>query len=163
MKDIILIRNTHFKKGSLICKLQELVNANQVTISRLKKDCESKDALIRKFRKQKTLLQNNNDSLHSGKLPKTVQHRAVSDVLIGNGRFTNAQVGQLLKPVKKIGKDGKKPITRCKNWSYEDYAKAMPLRCAGKKSYTIVRNLHNVPYPGLSTLDREFTCVAFTF
>ena len=119
--------------------------------------------MIRKLRKQNGLQKNQIDSLISGKLPKTVQHRAVHDVLSSNGRFTDAQIGQLVKPVKEIGKDGKIPITRCKDWSYDDYAKAMPLRCAGKKAYTIVRKLHNVPYPGISTLDKQFTCVAFHF
>ena len=99
--------------------------------------------------------------MRSGNLPKVVEERTVRNVLIGNGRFTNAQVGQLLKPVKQAEKHGKKPITRCKNWTYDDYAKALPLRCAGKKSYKIVRNEHHVPYPGLSTLDKEFTCVVF--
>ena len=129
----------------------------------LKKDIDSKEALIRKLRKHNNLLKNRNDSLHAGNLPKTVQNRAVQDVLSANGRFTDSQIGQLLKPVKEIGKNGKIPITRCKNWTYEDYAKAMPLRCAGKKAYTVIRNLHNVPYPGISTLNRVFTCVAFIF
>ena len=91
-------------KGTLISNLQEQINQEKVVNARLKKDCDAKDCLIRKLRKQIGLVKNETESLRSGNLPKVVEERTVRNVLIGNGRFTNAQVGQLLKPVKQAEK-----------------------------------------------------------
>ena len=41
-------------------------------------------------------------------------------------------------------------------WSYQDYAKAMPLRSITNKGYDYVRNDLQIPLPGKSTLDKEF-------
>ena len=106
------------------------------------------------------MLKNQISGMLSGKLPMTVQRKVTENVLSETGRFTSAQISQLMKPKKAIiqqGKrKGKRPIIRCKKWSYTDFAKAMPLRVISKKAYDTIRNEHGIPYPGRSTIDRKF-------
>ena len=148
-------------KNQLIVKLQVELNSVFSQKSRLQKDCDSKDALIRKLRKQNVLLKNTNDSLRSGNLPKTVQHKAVHNVL--NGKFTDAQITQMVKPKRVADEYGKVPIIRMRNLTYQDYAFGLTVRTSGgRKIHNVLRNQLEFPLVGISTMDKEFMWVAFT-
>ena len=146
-------------KSALITKLQNQINSICAENLHLRNQCDLKDAEIhsksteiRHLKKQNCLLKNKNESLMSGKLPKTVTNKVIHENL--NGKFTGAQIRRILKPVKKSSENGKKPIIRMSNITYDDYKVAMPIRCAGgKKCYNLLRNF-NFPMPGLSTMDR---------
>ena len=148
-------------KKQLIQKLQLELNRFSSEKSRLKKDCESKDALIRKLRKKNVLLKNASDSLRSGNLPKTVQTKVVHNVL--EGKFTGAQITQMIKPKRVADEYGKVPIIRMKNLTYQDYAFGLTVRTSGgRKIHNVLRNVLEFPLPGISTMDKEFMWVAFT-
>jgi uncharacterized protein YeeX (DUF496 family) len=148
-------------KNQLIRKLQVELNSVFSQKSRLQKDCESKDALIRKLRKQNVLLKNTSDSLRSGNLPKTVQSNVVHNVL--GGKFTGAQITQMIKPKRVADERGKVPIIRMKNLTYQDYAFGLTVRTTGgRKIHNVLRNVLEFPLPGISTMDKEFMWVAFT-
>ena len=148
-------------KNQLIVKLQVELNRFSSEKLRLKKDCESKDALIRKLRKQNVLLKNCNDSLRSGNLPKKVQSKVVHNVL--EGKFTGAQITQMIKPKRVADEYGKVPIIRMKNLTYQDYAFGLTVRTSGgRKIHNVLRNQLEFPLPGISTMDKEFMWVAFT-
>ena len=60
-------------------------------------------AQIRKLKKQNQLLKNKNDGIMSAKtLPKTVQKRAATEILMSTDKFSPAEVGQMFKPKKTI-------------------------------------------------------------
>ena len=148
-------------KNQLIRKLQVELNSVFTQKSRLQKDCESKAALIRKLRKQNVLLKNTGDSLRSGNLPKTVQSNVVHKVL--GGKFTEAQITQMIKPKRVADERGKVPIIRMRNLTYQDYAFGLTVRTTGgRKIHNVLRNQLEFPLPGLSTMDKEFMWVAFT-
>ena len=148
-------------KSQLIRQLQMELNGVFSQKSRLQKDCESKDALIRKLRKQIVLLKNTSDSLRSGNLPKTVQHNVVHNVL--GGKFTGAQITQMIKPKRVADESGKVPTMRMKNLTYQDYAFGLTVRTSGGRKVTnLLRNTLEFPVPGISTMDKEFMWVAFT-
>jgi uncharacterized protein YeeX (DUF496 family) len=148
-------------KSRLIRQLQMELNSVFSQKSRLQKDCESKDALIRKLRKQNVLLKNTSDSLRSGNLPKKVQSNVVHNVL--GGKFTNAQITQMIKPKRVADERGKVPIIRMKNLTYQDYAFGLTVRTTGgRKIHNVLRNVLEFPLPGISTMDKEFMWVAFT-
>ena len=148
-------------KSQLIRQLQMELNSVFSQKSRLQKDCDSKDALIRKLRRQNVLLKNTSDSLRSGNLPKTVQSNVVHNVL--GGKFTGAQITQMIKPKRVANEYGKVPIMRMKNLTYQDYAFGLTVRTSGgRKIVNVLRNQLEFPVPGISTMDKEFMWVAFT-
>jgi hypothetical protein len=149
-------------KNQLIHKLQVELNSVFSQKSRLQKDCESKDALIRKLKKQNNLLKNTGDSLRSGEnLPKTVQSKVVHNVL--GGKFTGAQITQMIKPKRVADEYGKVPIIRMRNLTYQDYAFGLTVRTSGgRKIHNVLRNQLEFPLAGISTMDKEFMWVAFT-
>ena len=142
-------------KSALISKQITEISDLKTENSKLKKECDCKDALIRKHKKQKNLLKNTNDSLRAGNLPKSTKERAVYNVL--EGKFTCAQISQMIKSKKEPIKNGKLPISRMKKISYSDYRVALPVRNAGgRKCYNLLRNNMNFPMPGISTMNKEF-------
>ena len=148
-------------KNQLIVKLQVELNSVFSQKSRLQKDCQSKDALIRKLRRQNVLLKNTSDSLRGGNLPKSVQSNVVHNVL--GGKFTGAQITQMIKPKRVADEYGKVPIIRMRNLTYQDYAFGLTVRTSGgRKIHNVLRNQLEFPLPGISTMDKEFMWVAFT-
>jgi len=98
----------------------------------------------------------------SGNLPQTVQNRTTTEVLKKTGKYTDAQISQMIKPPKTEGK-GKGPYRgpRCNKWGYLDYARALRQRLTSRKAYQDARKKLNLPLPGISTLNKIFRDLAF--
>ena len=84
--------------GDWDCKQQNQICDLSADILKLRNQCASKDTEIRQIKKQNSLLKNNLQSLRSGKLPKTITNKIVHNQL--SGKFTGAQIRQILKPIK---------------------------------------------------------------
>ena len=90
-------------------------------------------------------------------LPKTVQKRAATEILMSTDKFSPAEVGQMFKPKKTEG-IGKGPYRgpRCNTYDYEDFARGFKFRVkANNKAYNHVRKILNVTLPGISTMDKR--------
>ena len=91
-------------------------------------------------------------------LPKTVQKRAATEILMSTDKFSPAEVGQMFKPKKTEGV-GKGPYRgpRCNTYDYEDFARGFKFRVkANNKAYNHARKILNVTLPGISTMDKKF-------
>ena len=130
-------------------------------ISRKRKSHHAKDQIISHQSKQIKLLKNRLSAYESGTfIPKTLQKKACEKALVVSGKFTSAQLHQVMKPPRKIVQEGKRKgkleITRCKNWAYEDYAKAIPIKNISKKALNQVKDILELPLPGFSTCNKKF-------
>ena len=104
--------------------------------------------MIRKLKRQVQLLKNQNASLRAGNLPEAVKKRVVTEKL--KSKFSPGQISQILR---------KKPQKRCMKWREEDYERGYKYCFIPKKQYNDLRNKHNFPLPGISTIDKKFQFV----
>ena len=114
---IDILKSQNEAKIDLISKLHDKISHISAKNLELKNQCDKKDTEllsknteINKLKKQNCFLQNKNVSLMAGKLPKTVCNKIIQSNL--KGKFTEAQINRILKPVKPASVPGKKPIIR---------------------------------------------------
>ena len=118
--------------------------------------------LVKKMQKDVQLLKNQNTSLRSAeKLPKRVKIRATTEILASTGKYSNAQISQMVKEKKKIGSKGrgKGPYKgpRCKTLEYDDWKRGLTFKqTANNKAFNVVRKELDLPMPATSTSNKKF-------
>ena len=125
--------------------------------------------LVKKMRKDVQLLKNQNSSLRSAeKLPMTVKKRATAEILASTGKYSNAQISQMIKKKKKIGSKGRGKGSykgpRCKTWEYDDWKRGLTFKqTANNKAFNVARTELHLPMPATSTTNKKFRDEVFAF